>query len=219
MSTPGGLIASTLVNLGLGTLSNLINLVPADQINTISVDATLEETGSDYLQVTEHPVEAGASITDHAYYRPAELTLHCGWSNANALFATSVGGNQVFTGGSLVKDDYVSSIYSQLLALQQSLQPFTVLTTIRQYTNMVITSLTLTRDKTTSQALMITVGMRQIITVNTSSSTLAPTANQANPADTSNTFNYGQQSLINNPVPSPQGSLPPASWTPSGGFG
>jgi hypothetical protein len=212
MSSIGGLISSTVINLGLGTLSNLINLVPSDQINTIQVDATLEEIGTDTLQITEHPVEAGANITDHAFYRPAELVMHCGWSNANALFTTSVGGNQTFAGGSLTKDDYVSSIYSQLLALQQSLQPFSVVTTIRLYNNMVITSISLTRDKRTSQALMVTVTLKQIIIVNTLSTTLAPTANQTNPASTSETANYGALSLLNNPVPSPQGSLPPSQW-------
>lgn len=215
MSVPGGIITSTLTNLGLGTLSNLINLVPSDQIGTISVDAALEEIGTDLLQVTEHPVEAGANITDHAFYRPAELVMHCGWTNAKgalSLLTGGIGGNQTFSGGSLVKDDFVSSIYSQLLALQQSLQPFTVVTTIRSYNNMVITSLALTRDQKTAQALFITVTMRQIITVSTSSATLAPAANQANPASTSQITNYGNQALVNNPVPSPQGSLPPSSW-------
>lgn len=217
MSTPGSLITSTIGNLVLGSLSNLINLVPSDQIGTISVDATLEEIGTDLLQITEHPVEAGANITDHSFYRPAELVMHCGWSNANALFATSLGGNQTFAGGSLVKDDYISSIYSQLIALQQSLQPFTVVTTIRSYKNMVMTSIGLTRDQKTSQALMVTVTMRQIIIVSTQTSSIAPAANQANPASTSETVDYGAQSLKNNPVPSPQGSIPPDEWQPTTG--
>lgn len=214
MSTPASLIASTITNLGLGAISNLINLVTADQIGTISVDAALEEVGTDLLQVTEHPVEAGANITDHSFYRPAELVMHCGWSNANAPFANHLGGNQTFFGGSLVKDDYVSSIYSQLLALQQSLQPFTVVTTMRSYQNMLITSIALTRDQKTSQALMITVAMRQIIFVSTSTTSLAPIADQANPAQTSQTVDYGAQALKNNPIPSPGGSLPPALWGP-----
>lgn len=214
MSTLGSLITSTIGNLALGTLSNLINLVPADQIGTISVDATLEEVGTDLLQITEHPVEAGANITDHAFYRPSELIMHCGWSNANALFATSLGGNQTFAGGSLVKDDYVSSIYSQLIALQQSLKPFTVVTTIRLYNNMVITSISLTRDQKTSQALMVTVTMRQIIIVSTSTSAIGPATNQLIPQSTNQVVGYGAQALINNPVPSPQGALPPANWQP-----
>jgi hypothetical protein len=225
MSIPGSALASTLfkaqlpsvpgvINLGLAALSTFINLVPSNSIGGISVDATLEEIGTDLLQITEHPVEAGANITDHSFYRPAELVMHCGWSNANIKAALGVSGNQPFAGGALNNDDYVSSVYSQLISLQQSLQPFHVFTTIRQYSNMLITSLSLTRDKKTSQALMITVTMRQIITVSTLSSTIAPAANQLNPASTSETVNYGAQSLINNPVPSPQGSLPPVNWRP-----
>jgi hypothetical protein len=213
MSVPGALV-NTAINLGLGTLSNLINVVLSNQISTISVDATFEEKGTDLLQITDHPVEAGASISDHSFFRPAELTMHCGWSNANAFFATSLGANQVFAGGSLIKTDYVSNIYSQLLALQQSLQPFTVVTTIRSYKNMLMTSLTITRDQKTSQALMVTVSMRQIIIVNTASASVTPAANQKFPASTSSLVNYGAQALVNNPVPSPQGSLPPTLWGP-----
>jgi hypothetical protein len=209
MSVPG-----TLINAGLAILDTFINIVPSDTIGAISVDATLEEIGTDLLQVTEHPVEAGANITDHSFYRPSEIVLHCGWSNANPKSILGVSGNQAFAGGSLNNDDYVSSVYSQLIALQQSLQPFSVLTTIRQYNNMLITSIALTRDKKTSQALMVTVTMKQIIIVSTTSSAIAPAANQANPASTSQTVNYGAQALVNNPIPSPQGSLPPSNWGP-----
>ena len=54
----------------------------------IKAQATFEERHIDELEVTDHPVQQGAMISDHAFKRPAEVTLHLGWSNS----PTPVGG-------------------------------------------------------------------------------------------------------------------------------
>lgn len=225
-------VASELFGIGASILGNVLQPVPQGLIGDIPVQATFEETSTDLVTVTDHPVEAGAQISDHAYYRPAELRMHCGWSNASAaglvgavsaLF--SGGGLSQFaglsaldgsappiSGGGMSVSDYVSSVYTQLLSLQQSLQPFSVTTSIRQYTNMMLTSLVLTRDHKTSQALMVTASFRQVIIVNTVSTTLAPIANLATPANNAETVNLGQQSAIAGASPAPGGSPGPQAW-------
>lgn len=59
-------------------------LQTSNQIGGIQVDTTLEERYEDALEITEHPVEAGAQITDHSFKRPMELVLYCGWSDSSA---------------------------------------------------------------------------------------------------------------------------------------
>ena len=59
-------------------------LQQSSQIGGIQVDTMLEETYEDSLEITEHPVEAGAAITDHSFKRPMELVLFCGWSDSSA---------------------------------------------------------------------------------------------------------------------------------------
>jgi hypothetical protein len=222
LSELGGVVSSV--------LSNVLTVIPQGNIGGIAVPVTLEETSTDLVTVTDHPVEAGAQITDHAYYRPAELTMRCGWSNsssftlqsaASSLFSgggisafasTLFGQNPPTSGGGMSVSDFVSGIYSQLLNLQQSLVPFTVVTSIRLYTNMILTSLVVTRDKKTSQALMVTASMRQVILVSTVSTTLAAIGNQANPASTAEQLNTGPQNLIPNATPNPGGSFPPSAW-------
>lgn len=49
----------------------------------ILADAVIEERHEDSVEVTEHPIAYGAAITDHAYYKPAMLTLVLGWSNSS----------------------------------------------------------------------------------------------------------------------------------------
>lgn len=74
------------VNLAEVTLlgASSLFLQQSNQIGGIQVDTTLEETYEDSLEITEHPVEAGAAITDHSFKRPMELVLICGWSDSSA---------------------------------------------------------------------------------------------------------------------------------------
>lgn len=73
----------------------------------IIAHATIEERHHDELEVTDHPVEQGAMITDHAYKRPAEITLHLGWSNSppspggliNPLIATAAANSSAVNAG------------------------------------------------------------------------------------------------------------------------
>lgn len=225
-------IFSEVIGVGASLLGNILTVIPQGNIGGIVVPVTLEETSTDLVTVTDHPVEAGSEISDHAYYRPAELTMRCGWSNsssftlqsaASSLFSgggissfasTIFGQNPPVSGGGMSISDFVSGIYSQLLSLQQSLVPFDVITSIRRYTNMIMTSLAVTRDRRTSQALMVTASMRQVIIVSTVSTTLAPLANMANAANTAENALLGPQQLQTNVTPNPGGSVGPLLWPP-----
>jgi len=48
----------------------------------IIAPATIEEKHIDRMEVTRHPVERGAAISDHAFALPSEVILHIGWSNS-----------------------------------------------------------------------------------------------------------------------------------------
>src|SRR5581483_11884310 len=71
-----------LAEIALLGASNLF-LQQSNQIGSIQVDTTLEERYEDSLEITEHPVEAGAQITDHSFKRPMELVLTCGCSDSS----------------------------------------------------------------------------------------------------------------------------------------
>lgn len=51
-------------------------------LQDIKAQATVKEIHNDELEVTEHPVEVGAMISDHAFKRPVELILEIAWSNS-----------------------------------------------------------------------------------------------------------------------------------------
>ena len=192
------------------TFPNVLALPISAQIGDMKVQTSLEEIHTDTLHVTEHPVERGAAIADHSYKKPSEVVLRCGWSNANlnALLSIATG---FFRGGTMTKADYISGIYSQLLKLQESRDPITITTSVRQYDNMLITGLQVTRDQKTSQILSVSATCREIIIVSTQSASLPPKEQQADPASTAETENAGSQQVAA-ASPAPGGSVPPNDW-------
>lgn len=139
-------------------------------------DVTVEETHVDRLTKTRHPVEQGAAVTDHAYLEPSVVIIRAGWSNSSP----GADGNQ----------SYVTDTYNDILALQQSRQPFDIVTGKRSYSDMLITRLQVRTDGDTENVLMLEAECEQNIFVNTQTVTV-PDANQANPEVTGNTTNRG----------------------------
>lgn len=189
-------------------LFDFLSFAPRGNIGGIEIAATLEEIYSDAIQITEHPVEVGAAITDHAYKRPSEVVIKCGWSNStldDLLSAIS----SLFS-GEMSASDYVASVYEQLLALQESREPFDITTTKRQYSNMLIVSLLVTTDQQTSNVLMVTATCRQIFIVETQATTIPPQDAQADPASTAATQNAGVKQT-QPAAPMMGGAVPPGN--------
>lgn len=180
--------------------------------------ATLREVHRDTLEITDHPIEQGAAISDHAFKRPAEVVIECGWSNTPSLpggirgAATALLGNRLpIVGKALaVLDtvgtvrtllngsgvDQVRAVYQQLLELQASRIPFDIYTGKRVYKNMLFRELTTTTDMATENSLLITATCRQVILVATRTVTLPiNTSAQAAPAKTTPTASLGQKIL------------------------
>ncbi len=174
--------------------------------------ATVSEDHSDDMEVTEHPLEQGSAINDHAYKRPAEVTLHLGWSNSPSQSASlgqaalGVGSalnqtfNKVLNAANVATSalalfngqtgNYLQQIYQALLALQTRRALFVLYTGKRVYTDMFCKSLTVTTDERTENALMVTVVCKQILFVSTQAVTL-PSATQANPQATASPVQRG----------------------------
>lgn len=204
MTATGLIIAAA--QLGLES----IQIRPKRGIGQFKAQVVVREVHHDVLEITQHPVEMGASISDHAYKRPAELTIECGWSNSQtpkgfvagvlgAATATVQGVQSLVTGNNVSQ---VRDIYAKLLALQETREPFDVYTGKRVYRNMVIQRLTTTTEKGTEQVLLVTVDLLQVLRVATQTVLInAPAANdQSNPKATQPIVGQGVKALL--PAPS-----------------
>lgn len=153
------------------------------RIGDFTAQVTVNEGHVDEVRTTDHPVERGAAITDHAFKEPARLALVVGWSNSGSA-------------GALQGADFVRSMYARLLKLQAAREPFEVTTGKRQYKNMVITSLATDTDATTENALICIIGLREIIIVQTQTTTVPPRDVQAAPQETAETTNAGTKQAV-----------------------
>jgi hypothetical protein len=150
-------------------------------IGGLVADITIEEDGTDELEITSFPVEQGADITDHSFVRPSRVKIQVGYSNSSPV-----------SGGD---PNYIVNSYNALLSLQQGRQPFTVVTGKRTYDNMLIERLHQHTDQKLENALIIDVECRTIILTTTQTVSVPPSANMQNPAVNGATSNGGSQTL------------------------
>lgn len=157
------------------------SFLPKRAIGSFTATITIEEVGIDEMEITAHPVQQGAEITDHAYKKPAELSVHVMWSDEDAP---------------------LHETYQNLLDLQETREPFDVITGKRQYKNMLISSLRMTTDKNTENVLDIGLSLREInivsvetVSVADSTSGYSPErSKQENPGKTDATRKAGKKS-------------------------
>jgi hypothetical protein len=176
------------VSVGIAALEGLLSpvLIRPRSIGGFIADVTVEESADDEVEITQIPVESGAAVTDHAYKRPARLTIRAGWSDSSA----QAGGNPV----------YDQQVYQAFLMLQASLVPFQVITGKRIYNNMLARRVSQTTNESTENALMMTVECQEIIFVTTSTATVPPAAQQQNQAATAPVNPVGQKPLLPAPL-------------------
>lgn len=162
--------------------AGLAYFVPYNRsIGGIIAEVTLEETHRDDITVTEHPVEQGAPIGDHAFKRPVEVTIRVGWSAQKH-------GDIADTG-----------MYGILLSWQAAFNPFEIYTGKRKYSDMLISSITVTTDSHSENNLIATVVCRQVIIVateTTQASISSDPTSHATPSNTAPSIDKGQEQVF-----------------------
>src|SRR6185437_13624466 len=137
-------------------------------IGIFTANVTVEEQHLDELSITDHPVEQGSVISDHAYKRPASVTIRAMWSNSSL----PADGNP----------NYVQEIYDAFLVMQASRIPIDVLTGKRAYLNMLIQRLQITTDEKSENALNMVCECREIQIAMTQTVTVLDPTNMKTPA-------------------------------------
>jgi hypothetical protein len=179
-------------------------------LQPFSAQVTIEEIHHDELEITRHPVEQGAAITDHAYKKPCELVLQLAWSNSGiqSVLQTLSGILSLGTGDNSGDFNYMQTIYDGLLALQESRTPFDIITGKRKYSNMLLRSLSVPTTDRTEHSLYVTAICSQIIVVQTQPTSLPDASVMQNPDQTASVQNLGtQQPTITAFVLNPDGSV------------
>jgi hypothetical protein len=161
-------------------------------VGGITFDVTIEERHSDKLNITSHPVQTGADISDHAYKLPQEVTLTVGK-------------------GALGDAHAPRDVYENVRELQESREPFDIITGKREYKNMLIRDIMETTSAETENSLILTLDCVEVILVETQKVSVGgskgPPSAQKNAAVTQSTQQGGEkqatktepnESIVNN---------------------
>lgn len=112
-------------------------------IGPVILDVVISEKHSSEMETAEHPVERGAKISDHAWRKPMEVEME------------------------IAVSDGALAAYEGLLALQRAAEPFTLVTGLKVYQNMLVQKVEATRDKEYSRILFGTASLKEIILTST----------------------------------------------------
>ncbi len=123
-------------------------------INGFFFDAIFTTNTEHGLTITQHPVQTGANISDHAFVNPIRITMKVGVSDAMAYRYENAYNNLGYTKS--------VSAYRALCELQASRIPLKVLTRLNSYENMLIESISVDDDVTTLHAFKATITLVQI---------------------------------------------------------
>ena len=165
------------------------------RIGILIPSVVVSEKHSDALEITEHPVEkpttnsASGFIADHAYKRPSEVTMECGFAGGGSLLdfidTSSIG----LSAGLSPKETY-----QKLLDMQLERVPFDVVTGKRVYSNMLVRAIEVTTDKTSDNVLNCTLTLREVIITQTKNATVADKSDMQDGVSTSAVQNSGTKS-------------------------
>ena len=150
---------------------------PQRSLGGLYPDVVIEETHEDSLEITEHPVEQGAAVSDHAYLKPVVVTIRGGVSDAKD------------SGG----DRPSLEFYEKLRDLQARREPFDIITGKRAYKNMLLESLSVTSDADTELSLIFTAQCREVIIVSAQAASVPPRSRHAYPGKTGGISERGSQ--------------------------
>lgn len=111
--------------------------VVSPAIGPVSVGAILTESISSALSISSNPVESGGEISDHAHMTPRELRLE-------------------------VADENAAATWNDLRDLQETLEPFTLVSGLEIIPDLLIERMDATRDSRNSRILRATVILKEV---------------------------------------------------------
>ncbi|HEX5035129.1 MAG TPA: hypothetical protein VFW62_11680 [bacterium] len=146
------------------TLLNIIFKKPRAQIGGVTIDASINENHVHVAEPTRNPIENGAKVTDHVDIEPFRLAMDCIVSDTpidfgilNAAAGIAATASNLISGGTRSTD-----AWAELVKLLNDRKPFTVVTGLKVYENMVLAVLDLNRNAQTGHAINFHAEMEQI---------------------------------------------------------
>lgn len=166
--------------LGLaGTaVGKLLQIKPTRRFEAFSDFCSITETHNMAVTATQYPIEDGTQGTDHIVRQPKNITWDVVFGERSDPQGT----------------------YQRLLDLMYSGVPFTAVTGLRRYDNMLLVSVTANQDTHSSRILKCSLTMQEVLITFPLATNMPPRSQQANPNVTAKTAQTGTKQLQEKPV-------------------
>lgn len=185
----------------MSLLKTIFKIPTKAQIGFLKLDASIRETHSRTAVITENEIEDGAIINDHINQKPKSLTitgeisdtpisiLGLGVSSDDILGRADqfVDGDKSAFEGLISNDSRTpAEAWEYLNQLFINGTPFSIVTSLERYENMVFSSLSAPRDSKNGKNLIFTAELKEVRIVSTSVTTIAAFQTDSDSAKTKN---------------------------------
>lgn len=160
-------------------------------------DAVLRAEHEQEIKKTQHPVQTGANIADHAFIMPAQLVLEIGMSDSMDSYQSGM------WSGNASKS---VSAFQELKKLAAARVPLTITTRLQTYTNMLIESIHAPDTNQTRYGLRATVTFGELYVAQ-----VVTTPVSARPQDSNSTPQGATQGVPVTSAITSQNGVPPSS--------
>lgn len=155
----GAVQAGEAINKLLSPARDVVAVLNSEGQQVFSRARPMKARVNEMAQVMEHPVESGATITDHKIIKPVEITIDM-----------------------LLDPMLYRSVYAQIKGYYLGGELFTVLTKSGAYTSMIITGIPHDEDPGLIDTIAISIALKQVIIVEAQYGKLPPQSVE-NPTD------------------------------------
>lgn len=148
-------------------------IAPKRTVDVYAFDATHSEEHTSEVEITSHPVELGAEVTDHAVVKPEMLTIIGEVTDTPLSIRQNENGEITFAAndmfGASTNESKTRSIVAveAFKALKNERALINVQTGLELYSDMIIKSVSVTQDVDTAKTAMITLVLQQLLIVAT----------------------------------------------------
>jgi len=126
-------------------------------LGTFRLDVSLQETHSMDAEVTDNPVEDGTLVSDHIILKPQALNIEGLVTETPIRFLSGI--RDALSDSGVPR---VQTADQKMQELYKTREPFDVMTGLREYKNMVLTSYVVNRAPARGMSLRFTATMREI---------------------------------------------------------
>ena len=148
-----------------------IELLVDENGAVLSVDAVLVERHEMASRVSQYPVEDGGTISDHILNEPRRVSIE-GFVTDSPLSGLPVPGAGIIEAVALAGQSPTRGAFGFLESLRDDRMRVTLVTGLKRYESMVLTTLSIPRDGGTGQALRFSADFVEIEVVETQSVTI-----------------------------------------------